>query len=185
MVPQNLAQAHESAATQKVSVAIINGFKPVHVEQHEAERAVSPPRRVEFGFNHSDEPAVVGQTCERVTHRESANLIEQARLINQRAAEHDRVAGYLAELRQEKRPVEELSGKQSGEVASHVEQSNKKQRIVVQRRVAIRFLVGAESPVEEDRGQREKPAGKKFPRTRKQSGGFGEWGGGGGGERRE
>src|SRR5215475_12786323 len=108
---ENFSQTNEGAASGQVSVLVVDGFKTIHIEKGDAERALGPPRTIQFRFHHADQPAIVGKSRERITYCESTHLIEQTRLIQESAAKHHDISGRLAQFSQEKRAIQQMTRK--------------------------------------------------------------------------
>ena len=83
--------------------------------------------RLELGFHHAQQAAVIGESGQRIAHRKRANLIEEPRLIEQSSNQHHNIAGRLAQLRQEEWSIEQMPRKRCRDVADHVHRGDEKQ----------------------------------------------------------
>ena len=81
-----------------MAVAVVDGLQLIHIQQHNAERALRAARTVSVRIR--SQRSVFGNSQARVTHchGQRAHLIKQARLINQRATQNDCVAGNFRGL---------------------------------------------------------------------------------------
>ena len=169
MVAQHFAQPHDRAASRQMPILIVDGFQPIHIQQNHAERTLRPPRTVQLRFHPADQPPVIRQAGQRIADRHGPHLIEQPRLIQQRAGQHDDVTRDLAQFRQEERPVKQLPRERRGHVANHVERSHRKQRVVVDSSRAFAPLRILQPLAEEDCCHQKQRPGKQIPWTRQQT----------------
>ena len=170
MAAKNLRKANDGAASGEMAVVIVDGLETIHIQKHDAERTLRAARTVQFRFQHADEPAIVGEAGERIADGHRANLVKEARLIEQRAGKHDDVTGGLAHLRKEERAIEEMARKGRGDVANHVERGHDEERIVVQARGGLIVLAALETLSETNGGEQEQRARKQIPGTRNKAG---------------
>src|SRR6202050_2166829 len=116
MAAQNLREAQYGAAPGQVGLLVVDGFESIHIQEHNAERPLRSARTIQLRFQHADETAVVGKAGERIADGHRTNLVEQARLIEQRSRKHHDVARSLAELREKERSIEKVPGKCRGDM---------------------------------------------------------------------
>ena len=114
-----------------MAILIIDRFQAIHVKEHHAERALRAPRTIELGFDYAQQPAVVRKAGQRIADGERADLIKQARLIQQSSEQHDDVARGFAEFRKEEGPVKKMTGECGSDVADDIQGSDHKKRVVV------------------------------------------------------
>src|SRR5215467_3043837 len=103
VIAENLSQAHQRPAAREVPVAVVDLFEAVHVEKDHAEGSLRAARTIEFRFDDAQQTAIVGKAGERVADGERPHLIKEPGLIEQRAEEHDQVAGGFCQFSQKKR----------------------------------------------------------------------------------
>ena len=160
---KNFSEAHDGAAAGQMAVLIVDGFQTVHIEEDDAEGALGAARTIEFGFNDGKEAAVVGEAGEGIAYGHGVDLVEEARLVQQSAGEHDDVTGGLGEFGEKKRAVEKVARKGSGDVADGVENGNDEEGVIVQGRGVLVLL----EPVAETEGRDKKQrAGQEIPGPR-------------------
>lgn len=100
MNAQDGGQAAECAAANEVAEAVVNFFQAVKIEQQNGEGPAGAVGALGFVFENVEEPAVVGETGERVAYSEMADLFKEPRVVEERAAESERVTAdgeYLGE----------------------------------------------------------------------------------------
>src|SRR5271163_2883998 len=148
-----------------MAVVIVDGLETIHVEKHYAKRTLRAARTIELRFQHANEPAIVGEARERIADSHGAYLVKEARLVKQRAGEHDDVAGGLAQLREEKRAIKKMARESGGDVADHVERGHDKERVVVQACRALVVLALLKTLSETNGRHQEQGARKQIPGT--------------------
>src|SRR5258708_33015083 len=161
MIAQDLSNAHQGPAAGQVPLLIVDGLKAIHVQKHDAERAVRAARTVEFRFAKADEAPVVRQTSKRVGHRHRAHLFEKASLVQQCAGKHDDVAERLSQLREKERTIEKLPGKCCRSVANDVKRGHDKKRMIEEACGALLILVALEARPETNRSKPGQPSSKQ------------------------
>src|SRR4029077_17965526 len=134
---------------------VVYGLQAIHIKKNDAKRPLRAARAVQFRFQHTNEPAVISQSGQRIADRHGAHLVKEARLIEQSAAEHDQIAGRLAQLRKEKRAVEKMPGENRGEMADKIQGCDDEKRVVVDRRGVLGFAVQTQTLPEQYRGEEE------------------------------
>ena len=168
MMAQNLTEANEGAAADEMAEAVVDGLEAVHIEQHDAEGPTRAAGAIEFGFDDGDKAAIVRETGERIADGQRTDLIEEPRLVNQSAAEHDGVARNFGEFGQEKWAIEEPLREHSPEVASGIQEGNEEERVVVERGLTVVLLAILVAAIEDIGRKSKERAGKRFPWTREE-----------------
>jgi len=103
MIAQDFSDAHQRAAPGQVAVLIVDDLQPIHVQKHDADGRFVRRERSNSGLRSADQPPVIGQSGQRVTHP-SNELVRRGALAQQRSGQHHDVARGLAQLRQENGP---------------------------------------------------------------------------------
>src|SRR5690348_8599109 len=73
-----------------------------------------------FGFKNIEQATIVGQPGERVADGEVADLFEQARIVEQSAAESDGVAGDGERLREDERGIKQALRLRGGNLCGEI-----------------------------------------------------------------
>src|SRR6266404_2679591 len=81
MIAENFAQPNQCAAAGEMAILIVDAFQAVHIEKHDAERALRAARTIQFRFHHAQQAAVICQTGQGIADGECANLVEESCLI--------------------------------------------------------------------------------------------------------
>src|SRR4029077_3825379 len=106
MNAQKGGQAAEGAAADQMAVAVVDFFQAVEIEEQNGEGPAGPVGAFGFVLEHVEEPAVVGQTGERVADSEMADLFKETRVIEECAAECKSVTAHGEDLGEHKRRIE-------------------------------------------------------------------------------
>src|SRR5882762_3531427 len=80
-------------AANQVAVRIVDFLQAVEIEEQYGERPATAIGALGFGFQNVQQTAVIGQTGERVADGEVADLLEETRIVQERAAEGYGVTG--------------------------------------------------------------------------------------------
>ena len=89
---------------------------------HHPRREVAPVAAgaLDFAFERVQQGAVIAQASERVADGELPHLFEQARIIEQRAAENQSIAARAQAERQRERRIESVQRLRGGKMAGHI-----------------------------------------------------------------
>ena len=93
-------------ASASCAKAVVDFFQAVEIEEQNSERPASAVGALGFIFEDVEEPAVIGEAGERVADGEMADLFEQARVIEERAAESESVTAHREDLGEHEGRVE-------------------------------------------------------------------------------
>ena len=102
-------------------ILVVDFLQAVEVEKQYGETAAGAPRALNFGFEHFDQAPVIGEARERIRSSHVADLIEELRVIEKRAAENDHVARDHHEVREGVRGIEVMLRFAHGDVTDDVE----------------------------------------------------------------
>jgi len=105
MNAQDGGEAAQGAAANEMAEAIIDFFQAVEIEKQNGEGPAGAIGALGFILEDVEETAIVGEASERVADGEMADLFKQARVIEKRAAESERVAAHGKDLRENKGSV--------------------------------------------------------------------------------
>src|SRR5262245_23548849 len=94
MNPQNIGEAAQSAATDEVAVRVVDFFQTVEVEQQNSERASVAIGALRLAFKDVEQTPIVRETGEGIADSKMLDLLEQACVIEQRAAERHAIASH-------------------------------------------------------------------------------------------
>jgi hypothetical protein len=89
---ENIREAADGAAADEMAVAVVDNFQAIEVEKQDSKRAAGAVGALGFVFEDVEETAVVGEAGERVADGHVANALEEAGVLEKRAAESDGVA---------------------------------------------------------------------------------------------
>src|SRR5208282_5180217 len=106
MNSQNSSQTAEGAASDKMAELVVDFLQAVEIEKQHGEGPAGAVRALGFVFQDVEQTAIVGEAGERVADGKMANLFEEPRIIEKRAAEREGVAADGEDLGEHKRRVE-------------------------------------------------------------------------------
>jgi len=130
MNAQNGGQAAERAAADEMAEAIVDFFQAVEIEEQDGERSAGAVGAFSFVLKDVEETSVVGEAGERIADSKVADLFEEARVIEERAAESEGVAAYGKDLREHEGCVEKAFGLARGDLSGEVHPSRGVNRAV-------------------------------------------------------
>ena len=107
---QDVRESIERMAADEVPVGIIDFLQAIEIEQENGERPAVAIGALGFRFEDIEETAIVGKTGERVADGEMTNLLEEAGIVEESAAESDGVTGDGECLRENKGGIEQPLG---------------------------------------------------------------------------
>jgi hypothetical protein len=120
MNAQDGGQAAKGSAADEMTEAVVNFLQAVEIEEQDGEGPAGAVGALGFVLEDVEEPAVIGEPGERIADSEMADLLEEASVIEQCAAESESVTAYGEDLGEHEGRVEEtfrLAGSDlSGEV---------------------------------------------------------------------
>jgi len=116
-----VGNAANCAATDEVAVAIVNFFQAVEIEQEKREGAAGAVGALGFVFEDVKQAAIVGEAGERIADGEMADLFEEARVVEKRAAESNGVSHDAQTLRKNEWRVQQACGLRGRELTGKIE----------------------------------------------------------------
>ncbi len=123
MNAQDGGKAAERAAANEMTEAVVDFFQTIQIEKQDGEGPAGAVGALGFVLEDVEEPAIVGEAGERIADGEMADLFEQARVIQERAAKSKGIAAHSEDLREHKRRVEKPLGLGCGDLSGEVHPS--------------------------------------------------------------
>ena len=123
MNAQDGGQAAERAAANEMAEAVVDFFQTIQIEKQDGEGPAGAVGSLGFVFEDVEEPSIVGEAGERIADGEMANLFEQARVIQERAAKSKGIAAHGEDLREYEGRVEKPLGLGCGDLSGEVHPS--------------------------------------------------------------
>ena len=123
MDAQDVCESIEGMAADQVAISIVDLFQTIEVEEENGEGAAVAIGALGFRFKDVEQAAVVGESGERVADGEVANLLEEARVVEENTAESDRVTGDGECLRENEGRIEQPLGLRGGELRTEIHPS--------------------------------------------------------------
>src|SRR5713226_8842222 len=92
MNPENIGEAADGTAADKMAVTIVNRFQTIEVEKQHGEGPASAIGALRLVFKNIEQAAVVGKAGERIADGQMVDLFEEPRVSKKRATQRDNVA---------------------------------------------------------------------------------------------
>jgi len=118
---ENIGEPANGAAADEMAVAIVDFFQVVEIQEQNRKGAAGAVGALGFVFEDVEETAIVDETGERIADGEMADLFEEVRVIEQRAAEGNGETQDQEGLGENERSVQQALGLRSRKLGGDVE----------------------------------------------------------------
>src|SRR5882762_478232 len=110
MNAENIGEAADGAAADEMTVAVVNFFQFIEVEKQHGEGPAAAIGALRLAFKNIEQPAVVGESGERIADGKMVNLLEEPSVIEKCATQRDGVAQHHKRLGENEGSVEQARG---------------------------------------------------------------------------
>jgi len=118
---ENVGEAANGVAANEMAVVVVDFLEAVEVEEKHRKGPAAAVGALGFVFEDVEQAAIIGEASERIAHGEMADLLEEAGVINQSAAQGDGVAQDGKGLGEDERRIQEPPRLRGGELCGHVQ----------------------------------------------------------------